>query len=163
MSTPLLSDFPELSNLSRDDLQELLLDPVYFQAVFHSLTQVKALYQAQAELGSANENIAKSNLALQDSLYKLRSETQEAFDDAKSLDARWKELEKEQREVYQVCRPAYASWPLLIILRQTAIHTTVPPHALETCNDRSGRSLRSPRLRICASIICRTFSDWCQQ
>jgi len=117
MSTPLLSDFPELSNLSRDDLQELLLDPVYFQAIFHSLTQVKALYQAQAELGSANENIAKSNLALQDSLYKLRSETQEAFDDAKSLDARWKELEKEQREVYQRFTPQF----LLMRLRHATI------------------------------------------
>ena len=43
------------------------------------------------------------NLTYQDDLYKLRSETQEAFDRAKGLEARWKEIEKEQREVYQVC------------------------------------------------------------
>ena len=44
----------------------------------------------------------ENNIALQEQLYQLRSETQEAFDRAKSLEARWKELEKEQREVYQV-------------------------------------------------------------
>ena len=47
--------------------------------------------------------IAENNLALQSDLYQLRSETKDAFDEAKSLQARWKELEKEQREVYQVC------------------------------------------------------------
>jgi len=35
-------------------------------------------------------------------LYQLRSETKEAFDEAKGLEARWKELEKEQKEVHQV-------------------------------------------------------------
>lgn len=39
---------------------------------------------------------------MQENLYKLRSETKEAFDKAKSLEARWKEIEKEQRDVYQV-------------------------------------------------------------
>ena len=43
-----------------------------------------------------------NNLALQQRLYELRSETKEAFDEAKRLEARWKELEKEQKEVYQV-------------------------------------------------------------
>ncbi|KAF9817276.1 hypothetical protein IEO21_03536 [Rhodonia placenta] len=107
MSTQLLADFPELSHLSRDDLQELLVDPVYFQALFHSLNQVKALYQAQAELGNANDTIAKNNLTLQDSLYQLRSETQEAFNEAKDLEAKWKEVEKEQREVYQRFTPQF--------------------------------------------------------
>ena len=44
----------------------------------------------------------ENNLALQQRLYSLRSETKEAFDEAKQLEARWKELEKEQKEVYQV-------------------------------------------------------------
>ena len=76
MATSLQRDFPELSHLSyvyyclltlaiglkasdrREDLEDLLTDPVYFQAIFHSLEQVKALYQAQSELGMANESIA---------------------------------------------------------------------------------------------------------
>jgi hypothetical protein len=41
---------------------------------------------------------------VQEHLYRLRSETKEAFDEAKGLEARWKELEKEQKEVYQVGR-----------------------------------------------------------
>lgn len=45
---------------------------------------------------------AENNLAIQEDLYKLRRETQEAFNDAKALEGRWAELEKEQRDVYQV-------------------------------------------------------------
>ncbi|PIL22354.1 hypothetical protein GSI_15042 [Ganoderma sinense ZZ0214-1] len=105
--TRLTADFPELAHLSREDLEDLLTDPQYFQAVFYTLPQVKLLYQGQADLGSANESIAKNNLALQDHLYKLRSETQDAFDRAKQLEARWKEVEKEQREVYQRFDPQF--------------------------------------------------------
>jgi ESCRT-I complex subunit VPS37 len=43
-----------------------------------------------------------NNLKLQEQLYKLRADTQDAFNEAKALEARWKELEKEQKEVYQV-------------------------------------------------------------
>ncbi|KXN88108.1 hypothetical protein AN958_07567 [Leucoagaricus sp. SymC.cos] len=102
MATPLLAEFPELTKLSREDLEDLLVDPSYFQAIFHSLDRVKELYKSQAELGLANETIARNNLALQQHLYDLRSETKDAFDEAKRLEARWKELEKEQRDVYQV-------------------------------------------------------------
>ncbi|KAJ7288226.1 hypothetical protein C8J57DRAFT_1279469 [Mycena rebaudengoi] len=108
MSTSaLLNDFPELAELSREDLEDLLTDPVYFQAIFHSLSRVKAMYQSQAELGMANEAIAQHNLTLQEPLYRLRAETQEAFDDAKNLEARWKEVEREQREVYQRFSPQF--------------------------------------------------------
>ncbi|KIM43268.1 hypothetical protein M413DRAFT_69676 [Hebeloma cylindrosporum] len=107
MSSPLLTEFSELSHLSREDLEDLLVDPVYFQTIFHSLSYVKDLYRSQSELGMANEAIARNNLALQQRLYDLRSETKEAFDEAKSLEARWKELEKEQKEVYQRFTPQF--------------------------------------------------------
>ena len=42
----------------RDDLQDLLLDQYYFQAVFHSLEHVKGIYCAQDEIVMANEAIA---------------------------------------------------------------------------------------------------------
>ncbi|KAF7291553.1 Phosphatidylglycerol specific phospholipase C [Mycena chlorophos] len=103
----LFTDFPELADLSREDLEDLLSDPLYFQAIFHSLARVKALYQSQAELGMANESIAKRNLSLQEPLYKLRAETKEAFDDAKDLEARWKVVERDQREVYQRFSPQF--------------------------------------------------------
>ena len=44
----------------------------------------------------------ENNLALQEPLYQLRAETKDAYDEARALEARWRELEKEQREVYQV-------------------------------------------------------------
>ena len=49
---------PDVRPCSREDLEDLLADPTYFQAIFHSLTRVKNLHRAQAELGMANESIA---------------------------------------------------------------------------------------------------------
>ncbi|KAF8735929.1 hypothetical protein AX14_001245 [Amanita brunnescens Koide BX004] len=107
MATQLLQEYPELIPYSRQDLEDMLVDPNYFQAVLHSLDKVKVMYQAQTELSMANEAIAKRNLELQERLYQLRSETKEAFDEAKGLEARWKELEKEQREVYSRISPQF--------------------------------------------------------
>jgi hypothetical protein len=56
------------------------------------------------------------NLALQDELYKLRSETKDAFDEAKALEARWAELQREQKEVYQVRRPRTVSSKLKLYI-----------------------------------------------
>ncbi|KAH7885317.1 hypothetical protein F5I97DRAFT_1811169 [Phlebopus sp. FC_14] len=112
-TTPLMDEFPELRHLSRTDLEDLLNDPAYFQCIFHSLSPVRSLYQSQTELGMANEAIAQTNASLQDRLYQLRSETQDAFDDAKALEARWKEVEREQKEVYQRFTPQF----LLLRLR----------------------------------------------
>ncbi|KIY64168.1 hypothetical protein CYLTODRAFT_402216 [Cylindrobasidium torrendii FP15055 ss-10] len=107
MTTQLTQEFPELSGLSRQDLEDLLLDREYFQAVFHSLPRVKAMFESQSELGLANEAIARNNLALQGPLYQIRAETKEAFEHAKYLEARWKELEKEQKDVYQRFDPQF--------------------------------------------------------
>ncbi|KAH8825245.1 hypothetical protein DL96DRAFT_1531109 [Flagelloscypha sp. PMI_526] len=107
LTTQLTVDFPELAHLSREDLDDILNDPNYFEAILHSLPRVKAQYDSQEELSLANETIARNVLALQDSLYKLRAETKEAFDHAKSLEARWKELEREQRDIYQRYTPQF--------------------------------------------------------
>ena len=45
----------------REDLEDMLADPSYFQAIFHTLPRVKELYQNQAELGLANETIASES------------------------------------------------------------------------------------------------------
>jgi len=132
MASQLLQNFPELASLTREDLEDMLSDPVYFQAIFHSLQLVKDLYNSQTELGLANEAIAKHNLDLQQSLYDLRSETKEAFDEAKRLEGRWKELEKEQREVYQRFAPQF----LLLRLRHSA-----------TAQDESSEELASSFIR----------------
>lgn len=124
-TTPLMQEFPELSRLSRDDLEDLLNDHGYFQSIFHSLSPVKQLYESQAELSTANEAIARSNLSLQDRLYQLRSETKDAFDEAKALEARWKVLEREHKELYQRFTPQF----LLMRLRHA---TTDLDNASET-------------------------------
>jgi Modifier of rudimentary (Mod(r)) protein len=139
----------------REDLEDMLADPTYFQAIFHSLSKVKELYEGQAELGLANGTIASAltsstfgsypphtkapeqSLALQSELYKLRSETKDAFDEAKALEARWVELQREQKEVYQVLHRALLAYstPLTTI---SAVHTSIPPHAPPACRDGAG-------------------------
>ncbi|KDQ62470.1 hypothetical protein JAAARDRAFT_189792 [Jaapia argillacea MUCL 33604] len=115
MSDSPQTDIPELSNLSREDLEELLADPLYFQSIFYFLPRMKTLYQFQAELGSASEAITQVStptysiltasfgekiLALQHGLYTLRSEMKDVFVEAKHLGARWKELEREYPKIH---------------------------------------------------------------
>jgi hypothetical protein len=46
------------SHLSREDLEDMLNDQTYLQAVLQTLPHVKEMNQAQIELGLANESIA---------------------------------------------------------------------------------------------------------
>ena len=129
--------------LRREDLEDLLVDPEYFQGIFQTLEQVKSIYRAQDELIMANESIAKNNLALQEQLYKLRSDAKEAFDEAKHLEARWKEVEREQREVYQVC-PSPKSIGRSPFTRKRhgtcclAVHTPIPVDEIKARHDSTG-------------------------
>ena len=82
--------------------------------------------------------LQERNLALQDSLYKLREETKAAFDEAKALYARWAELQREQREVYQVCLIAISLPSDTILTCDTALQPSVPPDAPQTRNYCTG-------------------------
>jgi hypothetical protein len=55
----------------REDLEDILADPAYFQATFHALSEAKELYHSQAEFGLANETIA-SALLLSSALVPMR-------------------------------------------------------------------------------------------
>ena len=45
----------------------------------------------------------EKTLAFRDHVYKLRAETQQAFDEAKALEVKAKQLERKQQELHQVC------------------------------------------------------------
>lgn len=107
LNTQLTHDFPELARLSREDLEDMLADPEYFQAILHTLPRARALMDEESAMSVEVEGLAQANTAQQDSLYQLRAKTQESFDQAKALEARWKELEKEQRDVYQRFTPQF--------------------------------------------------------
>lgn len=92
-------------------------------------------------------NVLDNNMTLQESLYQLRSETQEAFDEAKALEWRWKDLEREQREVYQV-RLILSIFVLVLEFQSyntcmsiPAVHTPISLDAAAARND-------GPRRRI---------------
>ncbi|TRM64088.1 hypothetical protein BD626DRAFT_401683, partial [Schizophyllum amplum] len=105
-------------------LEDMLADPEYFQAILHTLPRARALMDEESAMSVEVEGLARAypalrlyyatepvsieaNTAQQDSLYQLRAKTQESFDQAKALEARWKELEKEQRDVYQRFTPQF--------------------------------------------------------
>lgn len=93
---------------------------------------------------------------LQESLYRLRGETQDAFNEAKALEGRWKELEREQREVYQVRLPIRLTFHNLI--GTLAVHTSISANASPTCNNGARRSIRSTCLGFCAVVVDFTFA-----
>lgn len=97
----LSEDFPEISKLSKEDLQDLLKDDEYFNSKFILLPEVKSLFENQAGLIAANEVIARKNLSLKDQLTKVRDETSLAFDHTHSLMKQFQDLTKEQNELYQ--------------------------------------------------------------
>jgi ESCRT-I complex subunit VPS37 len=93
---------------------------------------------------------------LQEELYKLRSETKDAFDEAKSLEARWAELQREQREVYQV---RHGPWTLLLL---TTIQRFTPQFLLmrlrhaTTAQDDLSETLASSFVRSTSSETAAT-------
>lgn len=79
----------------------------------------------------------EQNLGLEETLYNLRDETKTAFDEAKALEARWKDLEREQRDVYQVCSTYVSDIRAMFDdPGHTALHPSIPPHEIETRYNR---------------------------
>ena len=108
------------------------------------------MYQSPEDLGLGNETIVGTliikylwflshscndtslspdqNLTLQDELYRLHSREKNAFDEAKALEARWTEVQREKKEVYQVLLP-YCSSVVKALILTSAVHTSIPPDA----------------------------------
>ncbi|KAH8922188.1 hypothetical protein BT69DRAFT_1220613 [Atractiella rhizophila] len=97
----LFQHFPSLAQLSRDDLEDALRDPAYFDALFHSLPQVQSLVMQQESSLKSTIELAEHNNALRPALESLREETSKVFAEANNLRSRWEVLEKEQSELYR--------------------------------------------------------------
>lgn len=124
IQTRLTTTFPQTANLTREDLQALAADDpplqqqhpsleavptpqaAYFEAFFHSLPQTRSLYEAHAALLRTNESKAARNLERQPALEALRSETQQLFDRAKSLEAQWSHTEQQLNEAQKRFNPS---------------------------------------------------------
>lgn len=52
-----LQEFPELAKLSREDLEEALRTPAYFDALFGTLPSVKAIYDEHESFLQRNVDI----------------------------------------------------------------------------------------------------------
>lgn len=51
-------DFMQLL-IRREDLEDLLADPQYYDAILNNLPRIKSMNQAQQELANANQSIAR--------------------------------------------------------------------------------------------------------
>lgn len=119
----LARDFPTVSALSKEDLQDLLSDEAYFNAVFEGLPQVRRMREAQAEVIASNEALAgkskpslsarstvctdelvcvEKNLAVRPQLEASRERTAASFANANAMKAKWADVEARQAELHKV-------------------------------------------------------------
>lgn len=95
---------------------------------------------------------------MQDDLYRLRSETQAAFDEAQMLQARWRELDREQKELYQVRQLNPISIPStfwcqpLCLQRYTQSFLLLRLRHAATAQDELSESLASSFIRQSPSV-----------
>ncbi|CDR88047.1 uncharacterized protein SPSC_03633 [Sporisorium scitamineum] len=133
LQTRLTTTFPQTASLSRQDLEALAYDDyptsqphapsttpssaqpreesigpnqAFFEAFLHSLPQTQALYRTHADLLRSNEAKAQRNLERQAPLEALRTETQQLFDRAKSLEAEWAARELQLNEAQKRFNPS---------------------------------------------------------
>lgn len=124
IQTRLTTAFPQTASLSRQDLEALASDDIqpaspqphpaeaitpsqaYFEAFFHSLPQTQSLYRTHASLLRSNESKAQRNLERQAPLQTLRTETQQLFDRAKSLESEFAAREQQLNEVQKRFSPS---------------------------------------------------------
>lgn len=92
------------------------IDEQAFEAFVEQLPQVKALRQESQRLLRVSEEKAARNVTVQPTLERLRNETEQLFDRAKSLENRWATMERETNEEYRRFTPS----TLLFNLSQSA-------------------------------------------
>lgn len=101
--TRLGEEYGALAALPRDELERLELDEAYFDAMFHTIPQVRRLYETHAALLEKVEAAAAHNMSLRPELEALRSETKTAFERARTAEAEWPVASQLMQEEYKVC------------------------------------------------------------
>ncbi|PWN41019.1 hypothetical protein IE81DRAFT_197340 [Ceraceosorus guamensis] len=122
-SIPADSQLPDISHLSRAELQQLLgsthngqsNDDAFHSWVARNVPALKAAQQEEEALLRRAEELAEINMQLKPELEGLRRETKEYFDEARKLELEWPELERRQREAYKRFAPS----SLLALLTQS--------------------------------------------
>ncbi|CAH7669444.1 hypothetical protein PPACK8108_LOCUS4066 [Phakopsora pachyrhizi] len=93
-------EFPEVGNLSKEDLQDLLSDPDYFQAIVTKIPEINNVLESHRGLITANQSLAENNLKLRPRLESMRDETILEFGRANELRRKFEELYNQQLELY---------------------------------------------------------------
>ncbi|GAA5983898.1 hypothetical protein JCM11641_006415 [Rhodosporidiobolus odoratus] len=97
----LARDFPEVAQLSRDDMQLLLEDPAYFDAYFNTMPQALALHQEVEAKMRENIEMAERSESMKPDLERLREDTARLFNEANEFKMRWGYLDEAQRDTYK--------------------------------------------------------------
>ncbi|WWC73533.1 uncharacterized protein I206_107505 [Kwoniella pini CBS 10737] len=107
MSTPLVQQFPSLSQYPPTFLKDLLSSPELTEAFLFTLPEVKDLAAEVEKLGKENDDLARRNLELRDELLALRDATAQSYAYAEGLKRQWIDIEKVQSNLYQRNRPSF--------------------------------------------------------
>ncbi|CEQ41559.1 SPOSA6832_03287 [Sporobolomyces salmonicolor] len=101
----LARDFPDVAQLSREDLQLLLEDPAYFDAYFNTMPEALALHRQVESATRRNLELADQSQAMKPELDRLRHETEALFTEATDLKLRWSYLDQAQHDAYKRFSP----------------------------------------------------------
>lgn len=111
--------FPEIGNLSKEDLKDLFNDPDYFNAMFIRLPQVRSLIEHHQVAIDRNQTLADKNLSLQPKLENLRDQVTTSFNQTQQLISRSHELLKRQADLYQPFEGSASRSRLLTALHES--------------------------------------------
>ncbi|KAL8277999.1 hypothetical protein RQP46_009631 [Phenoliferia psychrophenolica] len=101
----LARDFPQIAQMSREDMTALLEDDAYFDAFFNTMPEALPMHQAVEQRMRSNIAIAQKNEALRPNLEALRTETANLFGEVNELKARWSHLEAAQADTQKRFSP----------------------------------------------------------
>ncbi|SCV70436.1 BQ2448_1830 [Microbotryum intermedium] len=101
----LASTYPDLANLSSQQVQHLLQDQDLFDAYFNTTPQAMQQHRLLEQAWVQNLELAQKNEALRPRLQDLRDQTLHHFDAVNELKERWDLLHRAQAEHYQHLLP----------------------------------------------------------
>ncbi|EOQ99887.1 hypothetical protein E3P92_02072 [Wallemia ichthyophaga] len=133
--TLLFQEFPELESLSRQDLEELLQSPSYLDAVYSTLPRTEALKKREELLMLSNEDLAKRNMELGETLMALRRDTQHSYDEATAAYTRWNEIEKQLKDIDHKTSTAFLTMRLKqAVSQQDDLSETIASDFISSAN-----------------------------
>ncbi|CAG8457318.1 17411_t:CDS:2 [Racocetra persica] len=112
-------EFPEILTKSKEDLEDLLSNDIFFESFFESIEQIHNTIAVQNEMRMGNETIAKETLLQENELNQLRQSVQEQENSLLDLNSTLQEKLNLQQNALQRFSPSVLSTKLKAGVQQS--------------------------------------------